>query len=162
MIPQALTYTGEYAHLWSHVKSMAHALHRVEKASSKPEISALDYARLAALVNFLRIEIEPEEVKDLPFAAAYLAHKPALPAKSAEFDLRPALKGIPAFEEWLKPQKLSVKEKVVRLAANLEAYLNRLSTDDNFVLSEPPRTEFSILSSLLENLILRAESILLS
>ncbi len=59
MIPQAIKGTGPYADLWNQLKSMMHALSRVEKARSVSDIAPLDKSRLQALVSFITQELKP-------------------------------------------------------------------------------------------------------
>ena len=44
MILQAIASTGAYADLWSHLKSMTHALERARKAQSLKDIADLESA----------------------------------------------------------------------------------------------------------------------
>ena len=49
MIPQAIANVGPYADLWSHLKSMQHALLRANAAQNARDLSMLDKERLTAL-----------------------------------------------------------------------------------------------------------------
>src|SRR5947208_2936852 len=54
MIPNALAVTGPYAGLWSHLKSMDHALARALDSGNPSSLTALDKERLEALVQFFQ------------------------------------------------------------------------------------------------------------
>ena len=159
MIPQGIASTGAYADLWSHLKSMAHALDRVRKATTPKDITNLDKARLVAFTEFLKRELESEPVVEGANAGAFLSYTPES-TYALEADLRDLLQELPSFKDWLKAQKLGLKEKSGKLIASLESYTSLISANDSLLPQDPPQAEFTVLRDLLAKLLLQTESAL--
>jgi len=160
MIPQAIASTGAYADLWSHLKSMTHALDRAQNAQSLKDIADLDKARLLALAEFLKKELEEKEVADVLSSGAFLSCKSADFSYTLDADLGSILQELPSFKEWLKSQRLAFKEKSTRLEAALEDYVSKVN--GTLFPQNPPKAEFTILHNLLSKLLLQTESALMT
>lgn len=156
MIPQAIANTGPYAGLWSDLKSMRHALQRAMAAPAKGELTELDRARLSALADFLKNELDPKPVEECEF----LSLASAGPQYSLDVDLRQLVKGLKAFEEWHRAAKMSCRDKALKLIGALEGYLGKVS--GNLFPNNPPAEEFKILDAILSELLSRTETALLS
>lgn len=156
---------GDYAELWSHLKSMEHALERVQTAASLKEIADLDRARLLALAAFLKKELETRNTDTDLSSAAFLAYKAVGYGYSLDVDLRTMLQDLPRFREWLRSQKPSFAEKSARLINALEGYVAKVSeqvSERLFPDNDPPKTEFRILHDLLSRLLQQTESALVA
>ena len=160
MIPQAMTSSGDYAELWSDLKSMAHALERIQTAASLKDIADLDKARLLALAAFLKKELESRNVDAVLSPEAFLANKAVAYGYSLDVDLQAMLHDLPCFREWLRSQKLSSADKSRRLVKALEDYVGRVS--DRLFPESPPKIEFGILQDLLSRLLQQTESALVA
>jgi hypothetical protein len=160
MIPQAIASTGAYADLWSHLKSMTHALERAQKARSLNDITDLDKARLLALAEFLKRELETKDISDVLSSGAFLSCKSADFSYTLDAELRDTLQELPSFKRWMKAQKASFKEKSEKLEAALKGYVTKVN--DSLFPENPPQEEFAILHDLLSNLLLRTESALVA
>ena len=158
MIPQAIASAGVYADLWTNLKSMDHALLRVQRAGSLRDIAPLDKARLLDLANFMKRQLEPQEALDLGSSNAFLAFNSSDHGYTLDADMRALLQDLPSFKEWLR--SLSFKEKAARLAIAPEDYVKRLGS--TLVPESPPKTEFAILRELLSKLLLDAETALVN
>jgi hypothetical protein len=160
MIPQAIASTGAYADLWSHLKSMSHALERIQTAQSLKDIADLDKARLLALAEFLKKELETKDVAAEFSPAAFLSCRSADFSYTLDADLRTTLQELPSFKQWLKSQRLSFKEKSNRLETALEEYVKKVN--GSLFPENPSREEFAILHDLLAELLLQTESALVT
>src|SRR5262245_45777853 len=76
MIPQAITSSGPYADLWSHLKSMIHALKRASAAENTRDLSPLDRERLTDVSKLLKSELLQSEEKRNPDLALLAAPSP--------------------------------------------------------------------------------------
>jgi len=160
MIPQAIANTGEYADLWSQLKSMSHALERAQAAKNLKDVAELDKARLRALCAFLRNELETTDVKSPITFQAFLISKPGEPRYTLDVDIREILNDLPSFKQWLKTQRLSFKDKAGRLITNLEEYTEKVAA--SLFPANPPKDEFAILHELLTKLLTQTEAALVS
>jgi hypothetical protein len=160
MIPQAIASTGAYADLWSYLKSMTHALERAQKARNLTDIAELDKARLLALAEFLKKELENKDATDMFSPEAFLACKSDDYSYTLDTDLRTLLQELPSFKAWLKSQKSSFKDKSLKLAVALEDYVATLN--ESLFPENPPKEEFIILHDLLAELLLQTESALVT
>jgi len=160
MIPQAIASVGVYADLWSHLKSMSHALERVQGARTIKDIAELDKARLVALGDFVKKELEPKDFADMLSSGAFFSRKSMGLSYSMDTDLRTILQDLPSFRQWLKSQKISVKDKSAKLNEALEEYLKNVN--ESLFPENPPKEEFEILHDLLSKLLLQTESALIT
>jgi hypothetical protein len=156
MIPQAIANTGPYASLWSDLKSMRHALERATAYPNKGELTELDKARLHALSDFLKSELDPKPVEESEF----LSLASAGPQYSLDVDLRQLVKNLSVFEEWHRSARMGYREKILKLIAALQDYLSKMS--DNLFPKNPPVEEFKVLHAILSELLLRTETVLLT
>jgi len=160
MIPQAIASVGVYADLWSHLKSMAHAIERAQGAKTINDIAVLDKARLVALGDFVKRELEPKDFADMLSSGAFFSCKAEDLSYSLDTDLRIMLQELPSFKQWLKSQKSSVKDKSARLIEALEHYVKNVN--QSLFPDKPPKEEFEILHDLLSKLLLQTESALIT
>ena len=156
MIPQAIASCGPYADLWSHLKSMLHALERAKTVKSTNELTTLDKERLRDVAGLLKGDLEQRAGESLEFSSLATA-SPFDPAYTLGIDLRQFLKEIPEFERWNAAQKLGTDKKLQKLHSALEAYLKNVSS--NLIIT-PPTEEFSLLQTILESIMIHAESAL--
>lgn len=157
MIPQAIASCGPYADLWSHLKSMIHALERAKTVKNTQELTCLDKERLEDVLALLKTELlHPGSEKDLELSSLAIL-SPFDPAYTLGMDLRHFLKEIPEFERWNATQKLGTDKKLQKLQSALENYLKNVS--GNWV-NAPPTEEFSLLQTILASVLTRTESAL--
>ncbi len=154
MIPNAVASTGPYAGLWSHLKSIDHALERaLTRRGSR--LTDLDRDRLLALMDLLQggqpgEQDTPQVIKSLlPYSEI------AEPSYGTTLDLRHRIVGIPKFQDWQKSSKKGTESKIARLAKALEDYLNRPRKD--LFSQAVPAEEFEILRAVLQELLAEAE-----
>jgi hypothetical protein len=158
MIPQAIANVGPYADLWSHLKSMQHALERALKAQTARDLSTLDKERLDALARFFRSELSLKPPTDAFSFAGFGGQSSSEPTYSLDFDLQQMIKSLPAFDEWHAAQKLGFEKKWQKLVSALESYANNLN--GSLLPNQPPCDEFQILQKIISELLLHAESAL--
>jgi hypothetical protein len=160
MIPQAIANNGPYADLWSHLKSIQHALMRAIGAQTAKDLSDLDKEQLNGLARFLRSELSQKTEPDAFTFAGFGGQQTNEPTYSLNIDLQQLLRTLPAFEEWHATQKLGFEKKWQRLVAALEAYTGNWG--GTLLLNHPPREEFQILQRIISELLVHAESALQS
>ncbi|HEV7402660.1 MAG TPA: hypothetical protein VGO11_07045 [Chthoniobacteraceae bacterium] len=160
MIPQAIASSGVYADLWSHLKSMDHALLRVSRASNMKQIAELDKSRLKSLGEFLRHELDGKEAAEDVSFQAFLSHRPADFGYSLDVDLRLVLAELPSFKQWLRTQRLGFRDKAAKLIAAVDGYSAKI--DESLFPSSVPQDEFAILHELLCKVLSQTESALVS
>lgn len=158
MIPQAIANVGPYADLWSHLKSMQHALDRALKAQTVKDLSSLDRERLNALSRFLRSELSQKTAPEKFSFAGFGAQPSSEPTYSLDVDLQQLVKSLPEFEEWHAAQKMGFEKKWQKLVAALESYAESLG--DSLLPNQQPREEFQIVQKIVSELLLHAESAL--
>jgi hypothetical protein len=157
MIPQAIASCGPYADLWSHLKSMIHALERAKTVKNTQELTLLDKERLGDVVTLLRTELLPQEEEGNLEFSSLATVSPFDPAYTLGMDLRQFLKEIPEFERWNAAQKLGTDKKLQKLQSALEGYLQNVSAN---WINSPPNEEFSLLQTILSSVLTRTESAL--
>lgn len=158
MIPNAIASTGPYAGLWSHLKSIDHALHRVLNDTAETELTELDQDRLRALLELL--EGGKEQGSTASSSPTNLLSMSAWspssgPNYTAAIDLRQELKSIKEFEDWHKPSKIGFEVKLERL---IQAVSNFLDQPASQLFKEPPREELQIVHVLVKSLLRNAEA----
>ena len=157
MIPQAITSKDPTGDLWSHIKSMLHAINRVEAG----KLSRLDRSRLSDLEAFVRQELTSSNTANELNAAALMKARPDHYTYALDIDLQKQLHDLPSYESWLKSKTHSQKE--ARLQKSLNEWLDSLPPLGSFeAVSVPPiPNEFNILRDLLANLLDHTEAALL-
>jgi len=156
MIPQAIKSTGPYADLWSHLKSMAHALTRVESARDISEVAPLDKARLHALDIFIGHELGSGVAPGLASAESFLSFETSDLSYSLEVDVRALLTNLPSFREWMKGA--SLEDKTAKVVKAVDTFSEQVNT--GVLPADPPKTELNIVRDLLSTLVLHTESAL--
>lgn len=156
MIPQAIASCGPYADLWSHLKSMTHALERAKTVKNTNQLTALDKERLEDVATLLKGELLHRAGEDLEFSSLATA-SPFDPAYTLGIEVRQFLKNIPEFEHWNAAQKMGTDKKLQKLYSVLEAYLKNVSTN---LLTTPPIEEISLLQTILASILAQTESAL--
>src|SRR5690242_14438250 len=156
MIPNAVASTGPYAGLWSHLKSIDHALERALTLRGA-RLTELDRDRLRALIDLLQGGLSEQEASEsarslLPFSVV------AEPSYGATLDLRHRLVNVPRFQDWHKSSKKGVESKIARLIKAVEDYLDRPRT--SLFSEEIPVEEFEVLRAVLKDLLVEAEAAL--
>jgi len=163
MIPNAVASTGPYAGLWSHLKSMDHALERALRITNTGKLTELDKDRLQALIEFLQGSLptppdSSEEADDL-----FFRRQTTEPDYSGAIDLQQEVHNVHAFEEWSKPSRKSFEINVRRLIKAIEEVLGE-STSNTLLpgmrQKEIPRTEFEVLRAILQSLLAETETAL--
>ncbi len=155
MIPNAMTSTGPYAGLWSHLKSIDHTIERITQIDSPDKLSELDKDRLIALEIFLRGGLENDKSPDEKFESLFSHAVLSEPEYTSAIDLRARINTIPAFSNWQKSSKKSYKHKIERLISVIDHYLSESS-----VLLFPRggvKEEFEVLRSIIHSLLSDAE-----
>jgi hypothetical protein len=158
MIPQAIANVGPYADLWSHLKSMQHALQRAIEASTLRDLSELDREHLDALAHFLRNELSQRADPGALTFAGLVGQRSAEPGYSLDIDLQQMIKSVPAFEQWHASQKLGFEKKWQRLVSALASHTQNLG--DTLMPDQPTQEELTILQGILAELLLHVESAL--
>lgn len=157
MIPQAIASTGPYADLWSHLKSMLHALDRAMNAKNARDLTELDRERLSALSRFLKTElISKSGNQPVSFGSVGLMASQD-PSYSFSMDLQQVAKDLPDFEAYHASQKMGFDKKVQKLIAVLEECS---AAPDALIPYNPPKPELRIIQNLLTELLVHAESAL--
>jgi hypothetical protein len=156
MIPQAIASCGPYADLWSHLKSMIHALERAKTVKHTNQLTSLDQERLRDVAILLESELFHRSGESLEFSSLATA-SPFDPAYTFGIDLRQFLKNIPEFECWNASQKLGTEKKLQKLHSALEEYLKNVPTN---LLNTAPTEEFSLLQTILASILAHTESAL--
>jgi hypothetical protein len=160
MIPNAVASTGPYAGLWSHLKSMDHALDRALQTADCRRLTELDKDRLHALVELLQGGLptsgSPEEADDLLLHCCQTTE----PDYSGAIDLRQELRNVEAFEEWSRPSRKSLSDNVGRLIRAIEDFLGETSPHSLIPQKEIPRKEFEVLRAILQSLLAETETAL--
>jgi len=157
MIPNAVASTGPYAGLWSHLKSINHALERALAAGSSKELAELDRDRLHALSEFLNGGLSSAPgASGLPTSLVEYSNLTE-PDYNAAIDLRSRLADVPEFDAWLKPSKTSFDKKLQRLITSITDFL---SPSGDFLGREAPRQEFEVLRAIVQSLLSEAETAL--
>jgi hypothetical protein len=158
MIPQAITSSGPYADLWSHLKSMIHALNRALEAKNTRDLSDLDRERLVDVSTLLKSELlQTGESRD-PNLALISAASPFDPVDTLGVDLRQFIRHVPEFEQWNSSQKLGTDKKVQKLQSAVDHYIASLM--GTWLPNDPPQEEFRILKSLLAAILVQTEAAL--
>lgn len=158
MIPQAITSSGPYADLWSHLKSMIHALNRALEASNTRDLTALDRERLEDVSMLLKSElIQSGDSRD-PKLALTSAASPFDPVDTLGVDLRQFLRQVPEFEQWNASQKLGTEKKLQKIQSAIDSYISSLM--GTWLPNDPPQEEFRILRTLLSAILVQTESAL--
>jgi hypothetical protein len=160
MIPQAIKGTGPYAQLWSRLKSMEHALGRLEAASKPTDLTPLDEDRLHALYRFVNSELVPSEHEEVPTRESFLAYQNTEFGYSLEEDPRSLLKELPSFQIWATGVAFAFEKQVEKLLHDLAQTLNVKRTDHAIVPISPQ--ELKILREFLTALVMRTETALTS
>ncbi len=155
MIPNAMTSTGPYAGLWSHLKSIDHAIERITFVDSPQELSELDKDRLIALQKFLKGGIEIDVNSRNPFESLLNNKTSSEPEYSSAIDLRTRISDIPEFNNWQKKAKKGYEDKIKRLTDFIESYL--VKSEILLFQKDEKKEEFIILRSILHSLLSDAE-----
>ncbi len=150
MIPNALISTGPYADLWSHIKSIDHALERVLSAGPGFKLTDLDKDRLQVLASHLRSDLPRESFIDIYDLSDVLT--------GSEFNIKHYLRDSHELKEWRKPSKIGFDEKISLLSTAITEYINQ----EGNLIDHVPHEEFHILRAALAILIIEAESALIS
>ena len=158
MIPQAIANVGPYADLWSHLKSMQHALLRANAAQNARDLSMLDKERLTALAHFLKSELSLKTIPEVFSFAGFGGQPSGEPTYSLDIDLQQMIKNLKAFDEWHAAQKMGFEKKWQKLVSSLETYAQNLG--GSLLPNQPPQEEFQILQKVVSELLLHAESAL--
>ncbi|HUN53576.1 MAG TPA: hypothetical protein VMU29_00305 [Smithella sp.] len=156
MIPNAMTSTGPYAGLWSHLKSIDHTIERIVLVDSSQKLSELDKDRLMALQKFLKGGIEIDLTSKNPFEALLSYKISAEPEYSSAIDLRSRINDIPEFNNFLKKAKKGYDEKIKRLIDFIDNYLKDAKEPELFQKKDE-KEEFVVLRSIIHSLLSDAE-----
>lgn len=157
MIPNAVASTGPYAGLWSHLKSINHALERALAAGNSKELAELDSDRLHALSEFLDGGLSSAPGASGLSTSLVEYSNLTEPDYNAAIDLRSRLGEVPQFDNWLKISKKGFDSKLQRLIASITAFL---SPSSDFLGRDVPREEFEILKAIVQSLLSEAETAL--
>ncbi|HUT11466.1 MAG TPA: hypothetical protein VMY42_13275 [Thermoguttaceae bacterium] len=157
MIPNAVASTGPYAGLWSHLKSINHALERALAAGSSKELAELDIDRLRALSEFLDGGLSSAPGASGLSTSLVEYSNLTEPDYNAAIDLRSRLAYVPEFDNWLKSSKKGFDTKLQRLIASIS---NFLSPSGDLLARETPHQEFEILRAIVQSLLSEAETAL--
>lgn len=158
MIPNAVASTGPYAGLWSHLKSIDHALDRVLNASSANNLAELDKERLHALAQLLRQGISPNDSASPPRLDRFVRSRGGEPEYGSAFDLRQRIVSVAEFESWKKASKQGYEQKLQSLIDATESFVSKLTT--SLFAKDVPRSEFEVLRAIVKSLISDAEAAL--
>ncbi|MCB1231043.1 MAG: hypothetical protein KDN19_12280 [Verrucomicrobiae bacterium] len=164
MIPQAITKVGPNADLWSHLKSIQFALKRSLAVESGNDLSVFDKERLRLLAGLFKNELSTSkaETEKISFAGFGGQTTPSADY-TLDIDLSELLKDLKPFKDWQSSQKLGFEKKWKRLIGIICEYLDYLDNQDGKLLPrKPPTEEFRIISFIVDELLLNAESSLQS
>ena len=157
MIPNAVASTGPYAGLWSHLKSIDHALERTLAIADPRKLTELDRDRLQTLVEFLQGSLLPNPISPSDTGDLLLHCQTTGPDYSGAIDLRQEIYDVPAFDEWSKSSKKSFEINVQRLIKAVEDVLNEGTPDQLFQQKEIPKKELGVLRAVLQSLLAKTE-----
>jgi hypothetical protein len=155
MIPNAVASTGPNAELWSHLKSLDHALERA-LSPSVSQLTELDRDRLEAVVGFLSSSLTQVSAVASP-SLSNLSHATLSDENYlAMLDVRQKILSSAAFENWQRASKKGPDVKLQRLLKATEAFL---ATGELFKRSVP-REEFEVIRSIINALLSDVETAL--
>ena len=160
MILSALTDRGPYATLWGHLKSIDNALSRALDENDQDRLTDLDRDRIEKLVAFLEDTVLTESTGTDTTPENLFSIKAGRSEYGSAIDLRHRLSSIREFQEWHKLSKKGLDASVRRLTKAATDYLK--SSDDALFPRNAPRQEFSIMKSIIESLLVDAETALQS
>ena len=157
MMPNALANTGAYADLWSHLKSIDHALERAMTEDDMSKLSDLDRERLRALMSLLRDSLaQHTDLRQVSRDSLRPRDSHTSIYSSDIRSLKERLRETREFTAWHAAAKMGFEKKVEKLIDSLEIYLQGAS-EELFGKGAPPE-EFMILRAALALLLRDAES----
>ena len=156
MIPNALLSGGPYAGLWSHLKTIDHAIARIMAAESSKDITELDRERLLALTSLLESSLKTnaetgDSVQQLQYS------EDAEPNYGSAIDLRGRIASIDDFTSWQKTSKSGIDKKLARLVHVTKDFVNNSSEG---LFPKVPLEEFRLLRKIVQGLLADAETAL--
>jgi len=160
MIPNALATTGDYADVWSQLKSMDHALDRVMHSEKIGALTALDKERLLALAAFLKESLSPKPEEELVTVEALRSRNFETEGYIADFDLRQTLREVKEFEAWHLASKMGMERKIQKLTDAIEHYVRESSHKLLAKAVETPEEEFRILRNILTVLLRQVSTVM--
>ncbi len=155
MIPNAVASIGPFAELWSHLKSIDHALERSLDSKNAESLTELDKERLHALVELLQMGVapaSPEPVNLLTCAT------PLDPDYGSSINLRERISTLPAFESWKKSSRLGFEPKVQKLIDAIQGFV--VKPPGSLFPKDAPRQELEVLRAIVQDLLFDAEAAL--
>ncbi len=158
MILDALSSTGAYADLWSHLKSMDYALERALDSDSPIPLEELDKERLQALSNFLKESIVQKYDDSLASIYDILMSAESRPTFTPDFDLRQKFQDVESFKLWHNASKMGFEKKIQKLVESIEDFLTK--SPKGIFKNDVPREEFNILHALIIVLLSETQSAL--
>lgn len=151
MIPNAVASTGPYAGLWSHLKSMDHALERALDLSGIGSITDLDRDRFRELSDFLGTALKHKSEGGVQEYSVAQAFSQGDSGYNSAINIRPRIVALPEFSSWLS--KKATDMKIRRLVETIDAYLG-----DGSLFPPVPAEEFTICRRLLRELLAETEA----
>jgi hypothetical protein len=155
MIPNAVASTGPYAGLWSHLKSIDHALGRTLASADPRKLTELDRDRLQALVDFLQSSLLTDSDPLNAPGGQFLPCQTLEPDYSRAIDLREELDRIPAFKEWSRPSRKPIENSIQRLIRAVEEVLVGGTPEQLF--PEIRKKELGVLRAVVQSLLAETE-----
>ncbi len=154
MIPCEVSNTNVYASLWSHLKSIDHALERV---LGDVELSELDRDRLNALGSLLQGGLSRTDQSSQLSTSLREYSESTGPDFHSGIDLRRRLSQVVEFEEWQKAARRGFDVKVNRLIQAIEDFLNGPT---NLFAKKVPQEELQVLHAIVRSMLAEAETAL--
>jgi hypothetical protein len=159
MLANALAATNPYADLWSHLKSMHHAVTRAIELPSR-QLVDLDRERLADLADFLRGSFTPVEVEEESLSESLLRSTADEASYTPVADIRDTVKSIRTFQEWRESSRIGFERKLQLLVNALDSF--RVDMDTDLFAARVPGEEFRVVRDILEHLLRDTQSALLA
>ncbi len=157
MIPNAVASTGPYAGLWSHLKSIDHALGRALDSGSLKKLTELDRERIHALTELFRRGLVSSGLSSHVQTDLLVYSQGGDPEYASALELKERIPAVAAFQNWKSARNLGFEKKVQLLIEKAEAFLNKPSS---LFPKDAPREEFEVLRAIVQSLISDAEAAL--
>ena len=155
MLPNAIANTGPYASLWSHLRTLRHALERTGADQKVERLTDLDIDRLLALKEFLQTALDPTDSGVISSEENRTNLEPIRIPYGFAMDLRSRIVGLDAFSRWKEASKIGYEKKMQGLIHAIDRYLEEVKP--RLITVNFPTEEHAVLTCLLDRLLADAE-----
>ena len=161
MTIEVMTDNAVHADLWSHLKSMDHAVERVLAAAAKGcPLHELDKECIEALRDLLTETRTQTSEGDVISVEAILASKGKRWDYAFDFDFKKQLKELPQFRDYLQARRIGFEKKVDRLVGAINKFLQEFPTKTKTLLvraEDIPQAALEVMDAWLKELLREVE-----